>query len=138
MLSKQSIIGDLVDENNTKSINNQLEAEIYGKLNKKAKIDKTFNPVSCNSISKMSICVDYIGSFWIKKQMQFACGYSGVLSDKPCESGSIGGCEVGKGSFNDMIIWMYPYGASPIAAGTVKSAKPACDTNPMGTWVGAR
>ena len=93
---------------------------------------------SCNSIAKMSTCIDYIGSFWTETQMKYACQYSGTLSPEPCETGSIGGCNVGKGSFNDMIIWMYSYGGAPIAADSAKSAKPACDMNPMGNWVNAR
>ena len=100
--------------------------------------NEEFTAVSCDSISKMSTCVDYIGSFWTQQQMVYACEYSGVLSDKPCKSGSIGGCQVGKGGFNDMIIWMYSYGGQPIAGSTAKSAKPACDMNPMGNWVNAR
>ncbi len=93
---------------------------------------------SCNAIAKTSTCIDYIGSFWTETQMRYSCSYSGIFSFDSCESGSIGGCQVGKGSFNDMIIWMYPHGGSPIATDTVKSAKPACDMNPMGSWVNAR
>jgi len=93
---------------------------------------------SCNAIAKTSTCIDYIGSFWTETQMRYSCSYSGTFSFDLCETGSIGGCNIGKGSFNDMIIWMYPYGGSPIAADTAKSAKPACDMNPMGTWVNAR
>jgi len=93
---------------------------------------------SCNAIAKTSTCIDYVGSFWTETQMKYSCSYSGIFSFEPCEAGSIGGCNVGKGSFNDMIIWMYPYGGSPIANDTVKSAKPACDMNPMGNWLSAR
>jgi hypothetical protein len=93
---------------------------------------------SCNAIAKTSTCIDYIGSFWTETQMRYSCSYSGIFSFDLCETGSIGGCNVGKGSFSDMIIWMYPYGGSPIATDTAKSAKPTCDMNPMGTWVNAR
>jgi len=93
---------------------------------------------SCNAITKTSTCIDYIESFWTEAQMKYSCSYSGTFSFEACESGSIGGCNVGKDSFNDMIIWMYSYGGSPISGDTVKSAKPVCDMNPMGTWVNAR
>ena len=93
---------------------------------------------SCNAIAKTSTCIDYIGSFWTETQMKYSCSYSGTFSFESCETGSIGGCNVGKGSFNDMIIWMYSYGGAPIAVDTAKSAKPACDMNPMGNWVNAR
>jgi len=93
---------------------------------------------SCNAITKTSTCIDYIGPFWTETQMRYSCSYSGEFSFEPCEGGNIGGCEVGRGSFNDMIIWMYPYGGSPIAADTAKSAKPSCDMNPMGNWLSAR
>ena len=93
---------------------------------------------SCNAIEKTSTCIDYIGSFWTETQMKYACSYSGTFSFEKCETGSIGGCNVGKGSFNDMTIWMYPYGGSPISSDTVESAKPSCDMNPMGAWVNAR
>lgn len=93
---------------------------------------------SCNAIAKTSTCIDYIGSFWTETQMKYACEYSGTLSPEPCETGSIGGCNVGQGSFNDMIIWMYSRGGASIVASSAKSAKPACDMNPMGTWLNAR
>lgn len=93
---------------------------------------------SCDMIAKTSTCIDYIGSFWTETQMKYSCSYSGTFSFDSCKTGSIGGCNVGKGGFNDMIIWMYSYGGSPISSDTVKSAKPACDMNPMGTWVNAK
>ena len=92
---------------------------------------------SCNSISETSICVEYIGSFWTEQQMKFAC-YTWIFSYEPCESGNIGGCNIWKNSFTEMIIWMYPYGWSPISADNVDSAKPSCDINPLGTWVNAK
>ncbi len=93
---------------------------------------------SCNSISKTSTCIDYVGSFWSEEQKKYHCQESGVLSDKVCENGNIGGCQIGRGSPSDIIIWMYPYGGEPISADTVQSAKPGCDMNPMGNWLNAR
>jgi len=92
---------------------------------------------SCNMISKTSTCIDYVGSFWTETQMKYNC-YSGTVSFSSCPGGNIGGCNVLKGSPTETIIWMYPYGGSPISSDTVSSAKPSCDVNPMGNWVSAR
>ncbi len=92
---------------------------------------------SCNMISKTSTCIEYVWSFWTEQQMKFAC-YEWVFSLKPCESWNIWGCNIWKGSFSEMIIWMYPYGWSPIPADSASSAQPACDMNPLWSWVNAK
>jgi len=89
---------------------------------------------SCNAIENSSTCIEYKGSFWSEAQKEYHCKGSGVLSDKLCESGNIGGCRIGGGSPSDMIVWMYPYGGEPIETDSVKSAKMGCDMNPMGSW----
>ena len=92
---------------------------------------------SCNMISQNSTCIDYVGNFWTETQMKYNC-YSGTVSFNSCESGNIGGCNILKGSDTETIIWMYPYGGSPISGDSVQSAKPSCDINPMGNWLSAR
>ncbi|MBT3816860.1 MAG: hypothetical protein HOE80_04715 [Candidatus Magasanikbacteria bacterium] len=92
---------------------------------------------SCNLIAKTSTCLEYVGQFWTEEQMGYNC-YEGTLSFDPCEHGEIGGCDIGKNSMTEMVIWMYPYGASPISAKDAEAAKPTCDINPMGTWINAR
>jgi len=92
---------------------------------------------SCNTISKTSTCIDYIGSFWTETQMRYNC-YSGTVSFNLCETGNIGGCNILKGNDTETIIWMYPYGGSPISSDSAQSAKPSCDINPLGNWVNAK
>ncbi len=93
---------------------------------------------SCNAIAKSSTCIEYVGSFWSEIQKKYHCQEAGILSPKPCESGNIGGCEIGGGGPSDLITWMYPYGGDPIPAKSAKTAKSGCDMNPMGRWLSAR
>ena len=92
---------------------------------------------SCDLIAKTSTCLEYVGQFWTEEQMGYNC-YEGTLSFEPCERGEIGGCDIGENSMTEMVIWMYPYGASPITAKDAQAAKPTCDMNPMGTWINTR
>ena len=110
----------------------------YNDLDDELILEEERSGGSCNMIAETSICTDYIGSFWTEAIIRNACSYSGTFSSESCETGSIGGCNVGQGRFSDMIIWMYPYGGSPVPSDTAESAKPSCDINPMGTWVNAR
>ena len=93
---------------------------------------------SCNAIAKSSTCIEYIGSFWSEIQKKYHCQEVGTLSSEPCESGNIGGCEIGGGGPTGLIIWMYPYGGDPVPAESAKTAKPGCDMNPMGRWLSAQ
>ncbi len=136
-LEKQ--INDTLNKEEADKMADDLEKQINDTLDKEEATDqKTTTMKSCNAIAKTSTCIDYVGSFWSEVQKKYHCMESGTLSSKPCESGNIGGCEIGRGSPSDMIIWMYSYGGEPISSDAVQSAKPGCDMNPMGNWLSAR
>ena len=127
----ENVINQEEADNDAREIGEQLDKAI--KDNNLPK-DKKKVMKSCNSIENSSTCIEYKGSFWSEAQKEYHCKGSGVLSEKLCESGNIGGCRIGGGSPSDMIVWMYPYGGEPIETDSVKSAKMGCDMNPMGSW----
>lgn len=93
---------------------------------------------SCNAIKESSTCLEYVGSFWTKTQMQNNCSDSGIFELKTCPSGSIGGCNIGNGGPTDLVSWFYPTGGSPIDGDSLKYAKLACDSNPLGRWINSK
>jgi len=116
-------------------MNDEIGKQIGDDMKEDATIDEESKIMrSCDAIENSSTCIEYKGTFWSEIQKKYHCNGTGVLSEKSCESGNIGGCRIGGGSPSDMIVWMYPYGGEPIETDSVKSAKMGCDMNPMGSW----
>ncbi len=90
---------------------------------------------SCDAIDSSSTCLEYVGSFWTKQQMELNCSDSGIFSTKPCTEGMKGGCNVGAGTMTDMVTWFYLTGGGEINEESMKYAALACNANPLGRWV---
>ncbi len=91
---------------------------------------------SCSAIAKGSTCIEYIGSFWSSAvNTELNCKDAGDYSKNPCPRPTVGGCKVGAGTMNEIVIWHYNYGGDPFTAEVLASASKVCDVNPMASWV---
>ncbi len=94
---------------------------------------------SCSAIEKGSTCIEYIGSFWSSNtNAELNCKDAGIYSKDPCPRPTAGGCKVGGGTMNEIMIWHYGYGGDPFTGNVLYSASKVCDVNPLGTWVDGR
>ena len=92
---------------------------------------------SCNVISEKSTCVDYVGSFWDEpEQKKLNCKGVGIYSDNTCPYSDHGGCQMGGGTFTEVITWHYGEGGQAFTAEDIIYASGACNALPIGNWVG--
>jgi hypothetical protein len=93
---------------------------------------------SCNVVAEKSTCIDYVGSLWDQpEQKELNCSNVGVYSDNTCPYSELGGCQMGGGTFTEVITWHYGTGGQAFTAEDAYYAAQACNTLPMGTWVGS-
>ncbi|MFA6458193.1 MAG: hypothetical protein WCV72_02265 [Patescibacteria group bacterium] len=95
---------------------------------------------SCNSIEAHSACIDYIGSIWTSQVIAASCNSEQgmVFSPEACPADSVGGCQIGGGSDNEMVTWFYSFGAEPVGAGVVQYSAAACNATPGAVWIEAK
>jgi hypothetical protein len=92
---------------------------------------------SCNVIAEKSTCVDYVGSFWDQpEQKELNCDGVGVYSDNTCPYSDRGGCQMGGGTFTEVITWHYGSGGQAFTEEDIIYASGACNAIPGGKWVG--
>ena len=63
------------------------------------------------------------------------CKGAGTYSKNPCPRPTVGGCKVGGGTMNEIMIWYYNYGGDPFTAEVLYSTTNVCEANPFGSWV---
>ena len=91
---------------------------------------------SCNAISAGSTCIEYIGSYWGQgSNASMNCSGSGTFSKNPCPRPTVGGCNVGAGTTNEIVTWHYNYGGDPFDAEVIPYSKGACNALPVSHWI---
>jgi len=92
---------------------------------------------SCNAIGKGSTCVDYVGLYW--ENSEFATlnctGPGQVFSENTCPYPDNGGCQAGAGTVFETVVWMYPYGGSPVTGDALKAAITSCNLIMGSQWI---
>ena len=90
---------------------------------------------SCGAYAK-STCIDYIGSFWTEEQMKLNCsGPDVAFSKNTCKYAELGGCNMGAGTFTEIVTWHYKEGSGGYNEETVIYASGACNALPMAKWI---
>jgi hypothetical protein len=93
---------------------------------------------SCNAIAAKSTCVDYVGSFWTKEQMELNCqGPEVVFNETTCPYSTLGGCAATPDTMTETIAWSYDYGGQPLSAEEAGYQAMACNTISISKWVTA-
>ncbi len=93
---------------------------------------------SCNAIAAKSTCVDYVGSFWTKEQMELNCqGSDVVFNETTCPYSELGGCAATPDTMTETIAWSYDYGGQPISAEEARYQMMACNAITISKWVSA-
>lgn len=82
---------------------------------------------SCSFLPE-SRCMDYIGSFWTRQQMELNCQGAGIFSTNTCPYPELGGCKTTGGTITEAVMWTYD------AEGLIYQ-QGVCNANPMGEWV---
>jgi len=83
---------------------------------------------SCSVIDKNS-CLDYIGSFWTKEQMELNCKGTGILSLETCPYSEVGGCRVGANTVSENVVWSY------LSQEEASYQAKSCNAIPISSWV---
>ncbi|NQT49715.1 hypothetical protein HQ571_03415 [Candidatus Kuenenbacteria bacterium] len=90
---------------------------------------------SCGAYAK-STCIDYIGSFWTEDQMKLNCsGPDATFSKNTCKYSDFGGCNVGAGTFTEIVTWSYKEGSAGYNEENIVYAAGACNALPMAKWI---
>ena len=94
---------------------------------------------SCNAIAAKSTCLDYMGAYWENYEyLKLNCtGPESTPSKNTCPYEMVGGCMSGAGTINEVIVWHYCSGGTPVCGENVTYMQKACDANPVASWVPA-
>lgn len=90
---------------------------------------------SCDAISPKSTCVEYIGSYWTWANIKLNCSGSGIPSQKPCPRPSLGGCNMGFATPNEIVTWHYEGGGGEITKESIPYLVMACNALSGSKWV---